>query len=57
MAMIDELRKYTDPGLLRESGLPPVLWGLKVLESEASYDASPDGDPRHSSRSQHLLES
>jgi len=43
MEQIDELRKYTDPGLLTDSGLPKVLWGLKVLEAQATYDVSVEG--------------
>ena len=43
MDMIDELRKYTDPGLVTNSGIPPVLWGLGVLEAQATYDSSAEG--------------
>lgn len=44
MDQVDELRKYTDPGLLTDSGLPPKVWGLKVVECQSTYDRNPDGN-------------
>jgi hypothetical protein len=44
MGQMDELRKYTDPGLLTDSGLPPKLFGLKVIECESTYDNSGEGE-------------
>jgi len=44
MEQIDELRKYTDPGLVTNSGLPPTVFGLKVNECQSSYDAAQEGD-------------
>lgn len=44
MDQIDELRKYTDPGLVTNSGIPSPLWGLKVYEAQSTYDSSYDGD-------------
>lgn len=44
MEQVDELRKYTDPGLLTNSGLPPVVWGLKVNECQSTYDKAPEGN-------------
>lgn len=40
---VDELRKYTDPSLLTQSGLPPVVWGLKVVEPQSTYDTAQEG--------------
>lgn len=40
---VDELRKYTDPGLMTDSGLPPKVWGLKVVECESTYDSAGEG--------------
>ena len=45
MEQVLELRKYTDPGLLTDAGLPPKLWGLNVVEAESTYDQSADGSP------------
>lgn len=33
---IKDLRKYTDPNLLTEAGLPPKIMGLKVYEGKAT---------------------
>lgn len=44
MDAIDELRKYTDPNLVTDSGLPPKVWGLTVKECQATYDSSAEGD-------------
>lgn len=43
MEQLEELRKYTDPGLVLDSGLPPKIFGLKVVECESAYDASAEG--------------
>lgn len=43
MDQVDELRKYTDPGLLTNSGLPPMIWGLKVIECQSTYDRAFEG--------------
>lgn len=43
MDQLEELRKYTDPGLLTDSGLPPKIFGLKVVECQSTYDAAADG--------------
>lgn len=43
MAQVDELRKYTDPGLVTNSGIPTVLWGLRIHECQSSYDSSLEG--------------
>jgi hypothetical protein len=40
MDQIDELRKYTDPGLVTNSGIPGILYGLKVYECQASYNGA-----------------
>lgn len=44
MEQIDQLRKYTDPNLVTNSGLPSVLFGLKVVECQTSYINSAEGD-------------
>lgn len=44
MNMIDELRKYTDPGLMTNSGLPSKLWGLQVHECQSAYDSAEEMD-------------
>jgi hypothetical protein len=41
---LDELRKYTDPNLLTDSGIPAKFFGLEVSECQSSYNASPDGE-------------
>lgn len=41
-ALIDELRKYTDPTLVTAGGLPPSLFGLQVLEAGVGYIAGPE---------------
>jgi hypothetical protein len=38
-----DLRKYTDPRLLTDSGLPPVLQGMKVVEAGAGYNSANAG--------------
>lgn len=43
MEQTDELRKYTDPGLLLDSGLPPKIYGLKVVECQSTYDRADEG--------------
>jgi hypothetical protein len=43
MEQLEELRKYTDPGLLTDSGLPPKIFGLKVVECQSTYDAAAEG--------------
>lgn len=40
---IKELRKYTDPNLLTDAGLPPKILGLKVLEGKATQDIAYEG--------------
>lgn len=40
---IDELRKYTDPGLLLDSGLPTRLWGLTINECQSTYESQDEG--------------
>lgn len=40
---LDELRKYTDAGLLTNSGLPSNLFGLRVSEAQSTFDAAFDG--------------
>lgn len=40
---IVDLRKYTNPELLTASGLPPVLFGLKVLEAGVIQDTAKKG--------------
>lgn len=40
---IVELRKYTDPNLLTDSGLPKRLLGLEVVEAGAGYNAANPG--------------
>lgn len=35
-----DLRKYTDPNLLTNSGLPKVLQGMKVVEAGAGYNTA-----------------
>lgn len=35
-----DLRKYTDPNLLTNSGLPNVLQGMKVVEAGAGYNTA-----------------
>jgi hypothetical protein len=37
------LRRYTDPNLLSNSGLPPVLQGMKVVEAGAGYNTANPG--------------
>ena len=44
MDMVDELRKYTDPNLVTNSGIPLKLWGLNVKESSAMYNVNRDGE-------------
>lgn len=41
---VDELRKYTDSNLLTDSGLPAKVFGLKVYETQSTYDTSMEGD-------------
>jgi hypothetical protein len=38
--MLVELRKYTDPNLMTESGLPKRLFGLNVLVAAAVYNSA-----------------
>lgn len=40
---IKELRKYTDPNLLTDSGLPPKILGLKVFEGKATENTAYEG--------------
>jgi hypothetical protein len=40
---IKDLIKYTDPNALTESGLPPTLRGLRVIEASAIQDAAAEG--------------
>lgn len=40
---IKELRKYTDPNLLTDSGLPPKILGLKVFEGKATENTVYEG--------------
>lgn len=44
MDQVDELRKYTDAGLLTDSGLPPKVWGLKIVECASTYDRAAEGN-------------
>lgn len=37
---IKDLRKHTDPSLLTDSGLPPKVLGLKVIEAKAVEDTA-----------------
>ena len=43
MNQIDELRKYTDPGLMTDSNIPRKLWGLDVNECQTTYNAGVEG--------------
>jgi hypothetical protein len=43
MEQVDELRKYTDPGLVTNSGIPPTIFGLRVVECESSYNSADEG--------------
>lgn len=43
MDQIEELRKYTDPNLLTDGGLPQKLWGLHVNECASSYNNAEEG--------------
>ncbi|MFB5192659.1 hypothetical protein [Alicyclobacillus fastidiosus] len=38
-----ELRKFTNPDLMTNSGLPPVLQGMKVVEGGAGYNTANAG--------------
>lgn len=40
---IKDLIKYTDPNALTESGLPPVIRGLRVVEPGSAFDSSVEG--------------
>lgn len=40
---IIDIRKYTDPNLLNDAGLPPKLFGLNVLVASAVYDNTKQG--------------
>lgn len=40
MQMIDDLRRYTDPNLVTESGLPMKVWGLRVHESGSTINVA-----------------
>ena len=40
---IKDMRKYTDPNLLTDAGLPPKLLGLKVIEGKATEDVAYEG--------------
>ena len=40
---VDELRKYTDPGLVLDSGLPPKVWGLNIKECQSTYESQDEG--------------
>ena len=42
-AKIRELIKYTDPTLLTNGGLPPVIFGLKVIVPKAAYTSTRKG--------------
>jgi hypothetical protein len=44
MDQIDELRKYTDPNLVLDSGIPPKLFGLRVFECESTYNQAAAGE-------------
>jgi hypothetical protein len=44
MEQVDELRKYTDNGLLTDSGIPPKLFGLRVVEAQSTYDTADEGN-------------
>lgn len=43
LEQVDELRKYTDPGLLTDSGLPPNVWGLTTVECQSTYESQAEG--------------
>jgi len=43
---VTELLKYTHPELVTSSGLPPQMWGLKVIEAEAGYDTASKGQTK-----------
>ena len=40
---VQDVLKYTDDKILTRSGLPPVLWGLNVLEAGASENTAKKG--------------
>jgi hypothetical protein len=40
---IKDLRKYTDPNLLTDAGLPPKILGLKVIEAKATKNVAYQG--------------
>lgn len=40
---IKDLVKYTDPNALTEAGLPPVIRGLRIIETAGAYDSSTEG--------------
>lgn len=40
---VDELRKYTDPGLMLDSGIPQKIWGLNVKECASTYESQDEG--------------
>jgi len=37
---VKDVLKYTDPATITRSGLPPVLWGLRVIEAGAGYNSA-----------------